>query len=377
VLTAPPEGFALHPRVEKVLEDRRRMGAGQLPLDWGMAENLAYASLLNSGYNVRLSGQDSGRGTFFHRHAVWHDQNRISTQAGDYVPLEHLHPRQGTFTIIDSLLSEQAVLAFEYGYSTAEPDALVVWEAQFGDFANGAQVVIDQFIASGEAKWGRLCGLTLMLPHGSEGMGPEHSSGRLERYLQLCAQNNMRVCVPSLPAQVFHLLRQQLLRPVRKPLILFTPKSLLRHPSSVSSLEDLTEGTFRPVIDDPRKPESATRVVACCGKVYYDLESARLEKQLDNVAIVRVEQLYPFPEEIFREVLAGYPQAKTFVWAQEEPMNQGVWYQSLHHLNRCTPSGERFVYAGRLPAAAPASGWPSRHKAEQAALISDALERDL
>jgi 2-oxoglutarate dehydrogenase E1 component len=376
VLTTVPEGMAIHPRVQKVVDDRRKMGAGQLSLDWGMAENLAYASVLNSGYNVRLSGQDSGRGTFFHRHAVWHDQNRASNQVGDYVPLEHLHPRQGTFTVIDSLLSEEAVLAFEYGYATAEPDTLVIWEAQFGDFANGAQVVIDQFITSGEAKWGRKSGLTLMLPHGYEGLGPEHSSARLERYLQLCAQNNVRVSVPTLPAQVFHLLRQQLLRPVRKPLILFTPKSLLRHPASVSSLDDLTGGTFRQVIDDPRHPLTADRIVVCAGKVYFDLEVAREERHLENVAIVRVEQLYPFPEELFREVLAAYPGAKTFIWAQEEPMNQGVWYQSLHHLNRCTPGGQRFIYAGRPPAAAPASGWPSRHKAEQQSLLFEALEKN-
>jgi 2-oxoglutarate dehydrogenase E1 component len=376
VLTTVPEGMAIHPRVQKVVDDRRKMGSGQLSLDWGMAENLAYASLLNSGYNIRLSGQDSARGTFFHRHAVWHDQNRVSNQVGDYVPLEHLHPRQGTFTVIDSLLSEEAVLAFEYGYATAEPDTLVIWEAQFGDFANGAQVVIDQFIISGEAKWGRMSGLTLMLPHGYEGLGPEHSSGRLERYLQLCAQNNIRVCVPSLPAQVFHLLRQQLLRPVRKPLILFTPKSLLRHPASVSSLQDLTSGAFRQVIDDPRQPVTAERVVVCTGKVYFDLEASRQEKHLDNVAIIRVEQLYPFPEETFRAVLAGYPAAKTFIWAQEEPMNQGAWYQSLHHLNRCTPGGQRFSYAGRPPAAAPASGWPARHKAEQQALVFEALEKN-
>jgi 2-oxoglutarate dehydrogenase E1 component len=339
-----------------------------------MAENLAYASLLNSGYNIRLSGQDSGRGTFFHRHAVWHDQNRTSSQAGDYVPLQHLHPRQGSFTVIDSLLSEEAVLAFEYGYATAEPDTLVIWEAQFGDFANGAQVVIDQFITSGEAKWNRMSGLTLMLPHGQEGQGPEHSSARLERYLQSCAQNNIRVCVPSLPAQVFHLLRQQLLRPVRKPLILFTPKSLLRHPTSVSSLDDLTAGAFRPVIDDPRQLRTAERIVVCSGKLYFDLEAARQEKNPDKVAIIRVEQLYPFPEEALRQVLAAYPQARKFIWAQEEPMNQGVWYQSLHHLNRCAPGGKRFAYVGRPAAAAPASGWPSRHKAEQQALVMEALE---
>ena len=290
------------------------------------------------------------------------------------MPLEHLHPRQGTFAVIDSLLSEEAVLAFEYGYATAEPDTLVIWEAQFGDFANGAQVVIDQFITSGEAKWNRMTGLTLMLPHGYEGQGPEHSSGRLERYLQACAQNNIRVCVPSLPAQVFHLLRQQLLRPVRKPLILFTPKSLLRHPASVSSLEDFSGGAFRPVIDDPRQPTEAERIVVCSGKVYFDLETMRQERRLDKVAIVRVEQLYPFPEQTLREVMAVYPRARTFVWAQEEPMNQGAWYQSLHHLNRCVPGGQRFVYAGRPAAAAPASGWPSRHKAEQQALVLDAIE---
>ncbi|MGO9443802.1 MAG: 2-oxoglutarate dehydrogenase E1 component, partial [Thiobacillaceae bacterium] len=375
-LTTVPDDFALHPRVQKVVDDRRQMGVGQLPMDWGMAENLAYASLLSSGYNIRLSGQDSGRGTFFHRHAVWHDQNRTSTQVGDYVPLEHVQPRQGTFMVIDSLLSEEAVLAFEYGYATAEPDTLVIWEAQFGDFANGAQVVIDQFIASGEAKWGRMCGLTMMLPHGYEGMGPEHSSGRIERYLQLCAQNNFRVCVPSLPSQVFHLLRQQIQRPVRKPLILFTPKSLLRHPASVSTLDDLTTGVFRPVIDDPRQPRRAERVVVCTGKVYFDLESARQKKQLDNVALIRVEQLYPFPEEALRAILAAYPRAGTFVWAQEEPMNQGAWYQSLHHLNHSAPDGRRFVYAGRRAAAAPASGWPARHKLEQEALILDALEQD-
>jgi 2-oxoglutarate dehydrogenase E1 component len=375
-LTTVPDDFALHPRVQKVVDDRRKMGVGQLPMDWGMAENLAYASLLSSGYNIRLSGQDSGRGTFFHRHAVWHDQNRTSTQVGDYVPLEHVQSHQGTFTVIDSLLSEEAVLAFEYGYATAEPDTLVIWEAQFGDFANGAQVVIDQFIASGEAKWGRMCGLTMMLPHGYEGLGPEHSSGRIERYLQLCAQNNFRVCVPSLPSQVFHLLRQQIQRPVRKPLILFTPKSLLRHPASVSTLDDLTAGVFRPVIDDPRQPYRAERIVVCAGKVYFDLESARQKKQLDDVALIRVEQLYPFPEEALRAMLATYPRAGTFVWAQEEPMNQGAWYQSLHHLNHSAPNGRRFVYAGRRAAAAPASGWPARHKLEQEALILDALEQD-
>jgi 2-oxoglutarate dehydrogenase E1 component len=323
---------------------------------------------------VRVSGQDSARGTFFHRHAVWHDQKRERRQSGVYVPLEHIHGRQGDFTIIDSLLSEEAVLAFEYGYATADPDTLVVWEAQFGDFANGAQVVIDQFIASGEAKWGRLCGLTLMLPHGFEGQGPEHSSARLERFLQLCAQDNMQVCMPTLPAQMFHLLRRQIVRPLRKPLVIMSPKSLLRHPESTSSLADLSNGAFLPIIDDPRAPRQAKRVVACSGRVWFDLEAARAARGLDDIALVRIEQLYPFPEETFRTVLGAYPQAATFVWAQEEPMNQGVWYQTLHHLNHCTPAGQRFYYVGRPPAAAPASGYASRHRAELDALLNDALE---
>jgi len=364
----------LHPRVQKVLDGRRRMRAGELPVDWGYAETLAYASLLDAGYNVRVSGQDSARGTFFHRHAVWHDQKRERRQSGVYIPLEHIHARQGNFTIIDSLLSEEAVLAFEYGYATADPDTLVVWEAQFGDFANGAQVVIDQFITSGEAKWGRLCGLVLMLPHGLEGQGPEHSSARLERYLQLCAQDNIQVCVPTLPAQMFHLLRRQLVRLSRKPLVIMSPKSLLRRPDSTSSLADLASGAFLPVIDDPRAPRQAKRVVACSGRVWFDLEAARAARSLDDVALVRIEQLYPFPEAAFCAVLNAYPEAATFVWAQEEPMNQGAWYQTLHHLNHCAPGGHRFHYAGRPAAAAPASGYVSRHRAELEALIGDALE---
>ncbi|AAZ97141.1 2-oxoglutarate dehydrogenase, E1 component [Thiobacillus denitrificans ATCC 25259] len=373
-ITTLEHEIELHPRVQKVLDDRRRMRAGELAVDWGYAENLAYASLLDVGYNVRVSGQDSARGTFFHRHAVWHDQKRERRQSGVYVPLEHIHARQGNFTIIDSLLSEEAVLAFEYGYSTADPDTLVVWEAQFGDFANGAQVVIDQFITSGEAKWGRLCGLTLMLPHGFEGQGPEHSSARLERFLQLCAQENIQVCVPTLPAQMFHLLRRQLLRPLRKPLVVLSPKSLLRHPASTSSLADLSDGAFLPVIDDPRQPREARRVVVCSGRVWFDLEAARAARGLDDVALVRIEQLYPFPDAEFGAVLDVYPLAGTLVWAQEEPMNQGAWYQTLHHLNRCAPAGRRFHYAGRPAAAAPASGYISRHRAELEALLRDALE---
>ncbi|HEX7971791.1 MAG TPA: 2-oxoglutarate dehydrogenase E1 component, partial [Thiobacillus sp.] len=314
-ITTLQHEIELHPRVQKVLDDRRRMHAGELPLDWGYAEHLAYASLLDAEFNVRVSGQDSARGTFFHRHAVWHDQKRERRQSGVYIPLEHVNERQGNFTIIDSLLSEEAVLAFEYGYATADPDTLVVWEAQFGDFANGAQVVIDQFITSGEAKWGKLCGLTLLLPHGFEGQGPEHSSARLERYLQLCAQDNIQVCVPTLPAQLFHLLRRQIVRPLRKPLVIMSPKSLLRHPASISSLADLAGGAFLPVIDDPRAPRQATRVVACSGRVWFDLEAAREARGLDGIALLRVEQLYPFPDAALCAVLNAYPQARTFVWA--------------------------------------------------------------
>jgi 2-oxoglutarate dehydrogenase E1 component len=370
-ITHVPEGFGLHDRVARVVADRRRMIAGEIPLDWGMAEHLAFASLLDKGTNLRLTGQDSRRGTFFHRHAVWHDQNRKLRTEGAYIPLEHLHERQGQVTVIDSLLSEEAVLAFEYGYATAEPDTLVLWEAQFGDFVNGAQVVVDQFISSGEAKWGRMCGLVLLLPHGYEGQGPEHSSGRIERFMQLSAQNNWQVCVPTLPAQIFHLLRRQIVRPVRKPLVVFTPKSLLRHPMAVSTLADLAEGGFRAVIDDPAAPQHVRRVVVCTGKLYNELNEARGKRS--DVALVRLEQLYPFPEELLRGVLQAYPDAETLVWAQEEPMNQGAWYAIMHHLNHCAPSERRFVYAGREAAAAPASGYPSRHKAEQAALINEAL----
>ncbi len=370
-ITQVPEGFGLHDRLAKVVADRRKMAAGEMPLDWGMAENLAYASLLVQGTNVRLTGQDSRRGTFFHRHAVWHDQNRKLRTEGVYIPLEHLQGRQGQITVIDSLLSEEAVLAFEYGYATAEPDTLVLWEAQFGDFVNGAQVVIDQFISSGEAKWGRLCGLTLLLPHGYEGQGPEHSSGRVERFMQLSAQNNWQVCVPTLPSQIFHLLRRQIVRPVRKPLVVFTPKSLLRHPQAVSPLADLAQGGFQAVIDDSDAPREAKRVVVCTGKLYYELVAARGERR--DVAIVRIEQLYPFPEDGLRAVLAAYKQARTLVWAQEEPMNQGAWYSIWHHLNHCAPAGGQFAYAGREAAAAPASGYPSRHKVEQAGLINEAL----
>jgi len=373
-LTAVPENFKLHPRVEKVMEDRRRMGAGDQPLDWGMAENLAYASLLENGYPIRLSGQDAGRGTFSHRHGVLHDQNRERWDGGAHIPLQFVSPDQPQFLVIDSFLSEEAVLGFEYGYSTALPNELVLWEAQFGDFANGAQVVIDQFIVAGEAKWGRLCGLTMLLPHGYEGQGPEHSSARLERYLQLCADENIQVCVPSTPAQMFHLLRRQMLRPFRKPLIVMTPKSLLRHKECVSSLDDLAAGSYQNIIGDPAAdPKKVTRLVACSGKVYYDLLAARREHPREHVAVIRFEQLYPFPADDFRRELQRYSKANEIIWAQEEPRNQGAWYYIHPHVREHLKGNRKLTYAGRAPSASPAVGYTFKHVAQQKALVDEAL----
>jgi 2-oxoglutarate dehydrogenase E1 component len=370
-LTTPPSNVTLHRQVARIVQDREKMAAGQLPLDWGFAENLAYATLLTEGYEVRLTGQDSGRGTFFHRHAVWHCQN--TGQA--YIPLKNLAPTQPRFTVIDSLLSEEAVVGFEYGFSTTEPNCLTLWEAQFGDFVNGAQVIIDQFISSGEAKWGRLCGLTLLLPHGYEGQGPEHSSARLERFLQLCAEHNMQVCVPSTPAQMFHMLRRQMKQDFRKPLIVMTPKSLLRHKLSVSPLEDLTRGSFRRLIDevDDVQPQKVTRIVFCSGKVYFDLLESRRTDGIHNVALVRVEQLYPFPADEYAAVIRKYSQAHEIVWCQEEPQNQGAWYQIRHRLNEPLTREHRLLYAGRAPAAAPATGIAQMHADQQKQLVDAAL----
>ncbi|MEO7432609.1 MAG: 2-oxoglutarate dehydrogenase E1 component [Dokdonella sp.] len=366
-----PVGVALQARVAKIYDDRARMAAGEQPMDWGFAENLAYASLVSDGYDLRLVGQDSGRGTFFHRHAVLHDQK----SGGDYVPLANV--RDGAHVmIVDSLLSEEAVMAFEYGYSTAKPQTLVLWEGQFGDFANGAQVVIDQFISSGEAKWDRLSGLVLLLPHGYEGQGPEHSSARLERYLQMCALDNMQVCVPTTPAQMFHMLRRQMLRDCRKPLIVMTPKSLLRHKLAVSTLDELADGGFQLVIPDTtaKKGAKVRRVVLCAGKVYYDLVEEAGKRNIDDVAIVRVEQLYPFPRDAVAVELARYPAAKELLWCQEEPMNQGAWYQIKHHLQAAAaPKKRTLAYAGRARSPAPACGHLSTHQVEQAALVEQAL----
>ena len=376
-LTHIPEGFALHSRVRKIIDDRRLMGQGSQPVDWGMAENLAYASLLVSGYGVRISGEDVGRSTFFHRHAVLHDQKRERWDEGSYIPLANLQDKQANFNCFDSVLSEEAVLAFEYGYATSNPFDLVVWEAQFGDFANGAQVVIDQFIASGEAKWGRACGLVLLLPHGYEGQGPEHSSARIERFMQLCAEMNMEVCQPSTPAQVFHMLRRQAIRKQRKPLVVFTPKSLLRHKDAVSTLDEIAKGQFQRVIGevDPLDPKKVTRVIFCSGKVYYELLAARRDKNIGHIAIARVEQLYPFPQDEFQAEMAKYPKATEIVWCQEEPRNQGAWYwiASRNHLSRSLSSKQQLLLVSRPASPSPAVGYYSKHNAQQKSLIESAL----
>lgn len=373
-LLETPEGFVIQRQVGKIYEDRQKMTAGGLPLNWGFAETMAYATLLHEGHPIRITGQDVGRGTFSHRHAVLHNQK----DGGAYVPLQHLSADQPSFEIYDSLLSEEAVLGFEYGYATTTPNALVVWEAQFGDFANGAQVVIDQFITSGEIKWGRLCGLTMLLPHGYEGQGPEHSSARLERYLQLCAEQNIQVCVPTTPAQIYHLLRRQVIRPLRKPLVVLTPKSLLRHKAAISTLEDLAHGSFQTVIAEQEQldAQQVKRLVLCSGKVYYDLVEKRRSEGRQDTAIVRIEQLYPFPEDDLAEVLAGYPNLERVVWCQEEPMNQGAWYCSQHHMRRAVSaykSGLGLEYAGRDASAAPACGYASMHAEQQEKLLSDAF----
>ena len=371
-----PDGFALHRQLQRLLDDRKRMSAGAAPINWGFGETLAYATLLDQGHAVRLTGQDVGVGTFSHRHAVLYNQKN-----GDsYAPLQHLleSGQAPTFDVYDSLLSEEAVLAFEYGYSTTTPGSLVIWEAQFGDFANGAQVVIDQFITSGETKWARLCGLVMLLPHGYEGQGPEHSSARLERYLQLCAEHNIQVCLPTTPAQMFHMLRRQIMRPLRKPLVALTPKSLLRHKLAVSSLEDLTDGSFRTVIPevDDLDPQGVKRLVLCSGKVFYDLLEERRERKLDDVAIVRIEQLYPFPEKELGDAIAPYKNLKYASWCQEEPANQGAWYSSQHHIRRVLARHDLSLYlfyAGRVGFASPASGYFSKHIDRQKRLVEEAL----
>lgn len=370
-LFAFPEGFNLHARVAKVVEEREQMIKGKAPVDWGFAETMAYASLLDSGIAVRISGQDSGRGTFFHRHAVFHDQKT----GKQFIPLADIAKDKTNFIVIDSLLSEEAVLGFEYGYATTDPTTLVIWEAQFGDFVNGAQVVIDQFISSGEQKWGRLCDLVMFLPHGYEGQGPEHSSARLERFLQLCAQHNIQVCVPTTAAQVFHMVRRQMLRKMRKPLIVMSPKSLLRHKAAASELSELMEGSFQPVIPEVEDidPKQVQKVVLCSGKVYYDLLAKRQETKKNHIAILRIEQLYPFPETELKAIMEKYASAKTVVWCQEEPKNQGAWFQSMHHIHACIFENQELVFAGREASASPAVGYLHAHIEQQEALINEAL----
>jgi 2-oxoglutarate dehydrogenase E1 component len=366
-----PSGFELQKQVAKLIEDRAKMTKGELPLNWGYAEQLAYGTLLKQGYFVRLTGEDVGRGTFAHRHAVLHDQKTGEA----YAPLQRLVKSPAYFNLYDSLLSEEGVLAFEYGYACSAPDGLVIWEAQFGDFVNVAQVVIDQFISSAEEKWGRLCGLTMFLPHGMEGQGAEHSSARLERFLQLCAHENMQVCVPTTPAQIYHLIRRQAVRPYRKPLIVMTPKSLLRHPLVTSSLDDLAQGRFQNVMNeiDPMDKAKAKRVVLCSGKVYYDLLAKRREKQINDVALVRLEQLYPFPAEEFKQVLSEFPQTKDIVWCQEEPENQGAWWMIQHEIRKYLTADQTLRYVGRESFAAPAVGYPSLHLEQQTQLVNTAL----
>ncbi len=371
-LFALPTEISLHPLVKRLLNSRLAMMRGEQPLDWGAAENLAYATLLDQGYQIRMSGEDCSRGTFSHRHAVLHDQKTGES----YLPLQHLEEGQPSVRIIDSLLSETGVLGFEYGYSTTEPKGLTIWEAQFGDFANVAQVIIDQFIASGEEKWGRYSGLTMFLPHGYEGQGPEHSSARLERHLELCAKNNMQVCVPSTPAQVYHMLRRQVLRKFRKPLVVMSPKSLLRHKLALSSLEELSAGQFHEVIEeiDDLAKENSERIVLCAGKVYYDLLQKRREEKITNVALLRVEQLYPFPRDALKALLAAYPANAEIIWCQEEPRNQGAWHQIYESLREAIPDKRRTLsYIGRASAASTAAGYAKVHAAEQAALVEQAL----
>jgi len=376
-ITTIPASVTPHNLVKKVFDDRAAMGRGDVPVDWGMGEHMAFASLVASGYPVRLSGEDCGRGTFTHRHAVIHDQNREKWDTGTYVPLSNAADNQAPFVVIDSILSEEAVLAFEYGYASNDPNTLVIWEAQFGDFANGAQVVIDQFIASGEVKWGRVNGITLMLPHGYEGQGPEHSSARLERFMQLAADTNMQIVQPTTASQIFHVLRRQMVRNLRKPLVIMTPKSLLRNKDATSPLSEFTKGSFQTIIPEQKdiKADKVKRLVACSGKVYYDLVKKREEKGLDDVAIIRVEQLYPFPHKAFSTELKKYPNVTEVVWCQDEPQNQGAWFFVQHYLHENMIEGQRLGYSGRAASASPAVGYAHLHQEQQKALVEGAFAK--
>jgi 2-oxoglutarate dehydrogenase E1 component len=376
-ITTIPESVTPHQLVKKVYDDRAAMGRGETPVDWGMGEHMAFATLVASGYPVRLSGEDCGRGTFTHRHAVIHDQKREKWDTGTYVALQNVSDKQAPFVVIDSILSEEAVLAFEYGYASNDPNTLVIWEAQFGDFANGAQVVIDQFIASGEVKWGRVNGITLMLPHGYEGQGPEHSSARVERFMQLAADTNMQLVQPTTASQIFHVLRRQMVRNLRKPLVIFTPKSLLRNKDAASPVSEFTHGSFQTVIPENKtlKADKVKRVVACSGKVYYDLVKHREAKGAEDVAIIRVEQLYPFPHKAFAAELKKYPNATDLVWCQDEPQNQGAWFFIQHNIHENMQDGQKLGYAGRAASASPAVGYSHLHQDQQKALIEAAFAK--
>ncbi|MBC7648844.1 MAG: 2-oxoglutarate dehydrogenase E1 component [Vitreoscilla sp.] len=379
-ITTIPATVTPHPLVKKVFDDRAAMGRGDIPVDWGMGEHMAFASLVASGYPIRLSGEDSGRGTFTHRHAVIHDQNREKFDTGTYVPLQNVTENQAPFVVIDSILSEEAVLAFEYGYASNDPNTLVIWEAQFGDFANGAQVVIDQFIASGEVKWGRVNGITLMLPHGYEGQGPEHSSARLERFMQLSADTNMQVVQPTTASQIFHILRRQMVRNLRKPLVIMTPKSLLRAKDAASPLSEFTKGGFQTIIPENKeevvkKADKVKRIVACSGKVYYDLARKREEKGIDDVVLLRVEQLYPFPHKAFATELKKYPNATDIVWCQDEPQNQGAWFFVQHYIHENMTEGQKLGYSGRAASASPAAGYSHLHQEQQKVLVDGAFAK--
>jgi 2-oxoglutarate dehydrogenase E1 component len=377
-ITTLPANFRAHPLLEKVINDRAAMGRGEINVDWGMGEHMAFASLVASGYPVRLSGEDCGRGTFTHRHAVLHDQKREKWDEGTYVPLEHVAENQAPFVVIDSILSEEAVLGFEYGYASADPNTLTIWEAQFGDFVNGAQVVIDQFIASGEVKWGRANGLTLMLPHGYEGQGPEHSSARLERFMQLAADNNMQVVQPTTASQIFHLLRRQMVRMFRKPLVIMTPKSLLRNKDATSPLTEFTKGDFKTVIPETNTQinlAKVKRLIACSGKVYYDLVKKREERGSTDVAIIRVEQLYPFPHKSFAAEIKKYPNLSEVVWCQDEPQNQGAWFFVQHYIHENLQEGQKLGYAGRAASASPAVGYAHLHQEQQKTLLEQAFNK--
>ena len=379
-LTTMPDTLTVHPLVQKVYKDRAAMGRGDIPVDWGMGEHMAFASLVASGYPVRLSGEDCGRGTFTHRHSVIHDQERKVYDEGYHIPLQNVSDKQAPFVVIDSILSEEAVLGFEYGYASNDPNTLVIWEAQFGDFVNGAQVVIDQFIASGEVKWGRVNGITLMLPHGYEGQGPEHSSARLERFMQLAADTNIQVVQPTTASQIFHVLRRQMVRNLRKPLIIMTPKSLLRAKDATSPLSEFTQGSFQTIIPDSHEAVNKAaakvkRVICCSGKVYYDLVKKREELGVKDAVILRVEQLYPFPHKAFTTELKKYPNVTDIVWCQDEPQNQGSWFFVQHYLHENMRDGQKLGYAGRAASASPAVGYAHLHQEQQKALVEAAFAK--